>query len=92
MGGATGGIVSMDDGIAAAAQAPPAILRKVRRLQSVYCIVITDQFEVNTAVRDSTRASFSCLPNGLESFQGTAAAVAVRFYPEFLVKVRAQPP
>ena len=36
----------MDEGIAAAAQTPPASLRKVRRLQSVFCIVITDQLGV----------------------------------------------
>ena len=36
----------MDEGIAAAAQTPPASLRKVRRLQSVFCIVMTDQLEV----------------------------------------------
>jgi hypothetical protein len=35
----------MDEGIAAAAQAPPAILRKVRRLQSMFCIVMTNQFD-----------------------------------------------
>jgi hypothetical protein len=36
----------MDKGLAAAAQAPPAILRNVRRLQSVFSIVMTDQSEV----------------------------------------------
>ena len=38
--------------------------------------------------------SLHCLRNGLETFQGTAAAVSRRglFCTEFLVKVRAQPP
>ena len=46
MGGASGGVASMHEGIAAAAQAPPTILRKVRRLPSMYCIVMTDQLEI----------------------------------------------
>jgi hypothetical protein len=46
MGGASVGVAWMDEGIAAAAQAPPAILRNVRRLQSVFSIVMTDQSEV----------------------------------------------